>query len=148
MSTWLLNTLFTISVVVIAIWIFHSKKKEKLRVENIEKDLLTNVERTEAFMNEKLVSFSCKPMPNRKIYWQNHYVCELPALEEDEPYQIIYNHKRIYQKEVSEEVYQQLIQLGKAFKAYEKELNRELFLREKKEIQLETILKTNAWKGR
>ena len=139
MSTWLLNTLFTISVVVIAIWIFHSKKKEKLRVENIEKDLLTNVERAEALMNEKLVSFSCKPMPNRKINWQNLYVYELPALEEDEPYQIIYNNKRIYKKEVSEEVYQQLIQLNEAFKLYEKVLKRELFLREKKEIQLKLL---------
>ena len=127
MRIWLINILFTISVVVIAIWIFHSKKKEKLRVENIEKDLLTNVERAETLMNEKLVSFSCKPMPNRKINWQNHYVCELPALEEDEPYQIFYNDKRIYQKEVSEEVYQQLIQLGKAFKAYEKELKLDMF---------------------
>lgn len=146
MSMWLINILSTISVVVIAIWIFHSKKKEKLRVEKIEKDLLTNVERAEVLMNEKLVSFSCKPMPNRKINWQNHYVCELPALEEDEPYQITYNDKKIYQKEVSEEVYQQLIQLGKAFKAYEKELKRELFLKEKKEIQLESLLGKNKWK--
>lgn len=146
MSTWLLNILFTISVVVIAIWIIHSKKKEELRVEKIEKDLLTNVERAEVLMNEKLVSFSCKPMPNRKINWQNHYVCELPALEEDEPYQIIYNDKKVYKKEVSEEVYQQLIQLGEAFKAYEKELKRELFLKEKKEIQLESLLGKNKWK--
>lgn len=146
MSMWLINILSTISVVVIAIWIFHSKKKEKLRVEKIEKDLLTNVERAEVLMNEKLVSFSRKPMPNRKINWQNHYVCELPALEEDEPYQITYNDKKIYQKEVSEEVYQQLIQLGKAFKAYEKELKRELFLKEKKEIQLESLLGKNKWK--
>lgn len=146
MSMWLINILSTISVVVIAIWIFHSKKKEKLRVEKIEKDLLTNVECAEVLMNEKLVSFSCKPMPNRKINWQNHYVCELPALEEDEPYQIIYNDKRIYQKEVSEEVYQQLIQLGEAFKAYEKELERELFLKGKKEIQLESLLGKNKWK--
>ena len=146
MSTWLLNILFTISVVVIAIWIIHSKKKEELRVEKIEKDLLTNVERAEVLMNEKLVSFSCKPMPNRKINWQNHYVCELPALEEDEPYQIIYNDKKVYKKEVSEEVYQQLIQLGEAFKAYEKELKRELFLKEKKEIQLESLLGNNKWK--
>lgn len=146
MSMWLINILSTISVVVIAIWIFHSKKKEKLRVEKIEKDLLTNVERAEVLMNEKLVSFSCKPMPNRKINWQNHYVCELPALEEDEPYQITYNDKRIYQKEVSEEVYQQLIQLGKAFKAYEKELELELFLGKKKEIQLESLIGKNKWK--
>lgn len=146
MSMWLINILSTISVVVIAIWIFHSKKKEKLRVEKIEKDLLTNVERTEVLMNEKLVSFSCKPIPNRKINWQNHYVCELPALEEDEPYQITYNDKRIYQKEVSEEVYQQLIQLGKAFKAYEKELELELFLGKKKEIQLESLIGKNKWK--
>lgn len=146
MSMWLINILSTISVVVIAIWIFHSKKKEKLRVEKIEKNLLTNVERAEVLMNEKLVSFSCKPMPNRKINWQNHYVCELPALEEDEPYQIIYNDKKVYKKEVSEEVYQQLIQLGEAFKAYEKELKRELFLKEKKEIQLESLLGKNKWK--
>ena len=146
MSMWLINILSTISVVVIAIWIFHSKKKEKLRVEKIEKNLLTNVERAEALMNEKLVSFSCKPMPNRKINWKNHYVCELSALEEDEPYQIIYNDKRIYQKEVSEEVYQQLIQLGEAFKAYEKELMRELFLKRKKEIQLESLIGKNNWK--
>ena len=146
MSMWLINILSTISVVVIAIWIFHSKKKEKLRVEKIEKNLLTNVERAEVLMNEKLVSFSCKPMPNRKINWQNHYVCELPALEEDEPYQIIYNDKKVYKKEVSEEVYQQLIQLGEAFKAHEKELKRELFLKEKKEIQLESLLGKNKWK--
>ena len=146
MSMWLINILSTISVVVIAIWIFHSKKKEKLRVEKIEKNLLTNVERAEVLMNEKLVSFSCKPMPNRKINWQNHYVCELSALEEDEPYQIIYNDKRIYQKEVSEEVYQQLIQLGEAFKAYEKELERELFLKGKKEIQFESLRGKNKWK--
>lgn len=146
MSMWLINILSTISVVVIAMWIFRAKKKEELRVEKIEKDLLTNVERAEALMNEKLVSFSCKPMPNRKINWQNHYVCELSALEEDEPYQITYNDKRIYQKEVSEEVYQQLIQLGKAFKAYEKELERELFLKGKKEIQLESLLGKNKWK--
>ena len=146
MSMWLINILSTISVVVIAIWIFHSKKKEKLRVEKIEKDLLTNVECAGVLLNEKLVSFSCKPMPNRKINWQNHYVCELPALEEDEPYQIIYNDKRIYQKEVSEEVYQQLIQLGEAFKVYEKELERELFLKGKKEIQLESLLGKNKWK--
>lgn len=139
MSTWLINTIFTISVVVIAIWIFYTKKKEDLRVENIRNNLLTNVERTEMLMNERLVSFSCKPMPNRKINWQNLYVCELPALEEDEPYQIIYNNKRIYKKEVSEDVYQQLIQLNEAFKLYEKVLKRELFLREKKEIQLKLL---------
>lgn len=148
MSMWFINILFTISVVVIAMWISRIKKKEKLRVEKIEKDLLTNVECAEALMNEKLVSFSCNPMPNRKINWQNHYVCEFPALEENEPYQIIYNDKRIYKKKVSEEVYQQLIQLGKAFKAYEKELKRELFLREKNEIQLEALLRTNGWKDR
>ena len=73
-------------------------------------------------------------MPNRNINWQNHYECELPTLYEDEPYQIFYNDKRIYQKEVSEEVYQQLIQLGKAFKEYEKELEIELFLGKKEEI--------------
>lgn len=127
MIIWLINILFTISVVVIAMWISHTKKKEKLRVENIRNNLLTNVERTEMLMNEKLVSFSCKPKPNRKINWQNHYECELPALEEDEPYQIIYNDKRIYQKEVSEEVYQQLIQLNEAFKLYEEELKLEMF---------------------
>ena len=127
MSIWLINILFTISVVAIAMWISHTKKKEKLRVENIRNNLLTNVERTEMLMNEKLVSFSCKPKPNRKINWQNHYECELPALEEDEPYQIIYNDKRIYQKEVSEEVYQQLIQLNEAFKLYEEELKLEMF---------------------
>ena len=146
MTMWLIDILFTIFVVVIAMWISRAKKKEELRVEKIEKDLLTNVERAEVLMNEKLVSFSCKPMPNRKINWQNHYVCELSALEEDEPYQIIYNDKRIYQKEVSEEVYQQLIQLGEAFKAYEKELERELFLKGKKEIQLESLLGKNKWK--
>ena len=146
MTMWLIDILFTIFVVVIAMWISRAKKKEELRVEKIEKDLLTNVERAEALMNEKLVSFSCKPMPNRKINWKNHYVCELSALEEDEPYQIIYNDKRIYQKEVSEEVYQQLIQLGEAFKAYEKELERELFLKGKKEIQLESLLGKNKWK--
>lgn len=127
MRIWLINILFTISVVVIAMCISHTKKKEKLRVENIRNNLLTNVERTEMLMNEKLVSFSCKPKPNRKINWQNHYECELPALEEDEPYQIIYNDKRIYQKEVSEEVYQQLIQLNEAFKLYEEELKLEMF---------------------
>lgn len=146
MSQWI-YILFIISGLIISTkWHSHLIEKEDRRVENIKNNLLTNVERTEMLMNERLVSFSCKPIPNREINWQNHYVCELPALEEDETYQITYNDKRIYQKEVSEEVYQQLIQLGEAFKAYEKELERELFLKGKKEIQLESLLGKNKWK--
>lgn len=146
MSQWI-YILFIISGLIISTkWHSHLIEKEDRRVENIKKNLLTNVERTEIIMNEKLVSFSCKAMPNRNINWQNHYECELPTLYEDESYQIFYNDKRIYQKEVSEEVYQQLIQLGKAFKEYEKELERELFLKGKKEIQLESLLGKNKWK--
>lgn len=146
MSDWI-YILFIISGLIISTkWHSHLIEKEERRVENIKKNLLTNVERTEIIMNEKLVSFSCKATPNRNINWQNHYECELPTLYEDEPYQIFYNDKRIYQKEVSEEVYQQLIQLGKAFKAYEKELELELFLGKKKEIQLESLIGKNKWK--
>ena len=134
MSDWIYILFFISGLIISTKWHSHLIEKEERRVENIKKNLLTNVERTEIIMNEKLVSFSCKAMPNRNINWQNHYECELPTLYEDEPYQIFYNDKRIYQKEVSEEVYQQLIQLGKAFKEYEKELEIELFLGKKEEI--------------
>lgn len=90
------------------------------RFKSARSELEEAIKMTEKMMDEPLVSFSCAPMENRKVIYQNQYTYELDELTESEPYMITYNDKRVYQKEVAEEVYQQLIKLDQAFTAFEK----------------------------
>ena len=57
---------------------------------------------------------------NRKILFNETQEYEIDELVENEPYVITYNDKRIYRKDVSDEIYQQLIQLDQAFTAFDK----------------------------
>lgn len=95
-------------------------KSGRERLERARSELNEAIQKTEKMMNESLESFSCVPMSNRKILFNETQEYEMDELIENEPYVITYNDKRIYRKDVSDEIYQQLIQLDQAFTAFEK----------------------------
>ena len=105
-----------------AMLIFKEKTQErgKERLERARSELNAAIQKTEKMMNESLESFSCVPMSNRKILFNETQDFEMDELIENEPYVITYNDKRIYRKDVSDEIYQQLIKLDQAFTAFEK----------------------------
>lgn len=90
------------------------------RFKSARSELEEAIKMTEKMMNESLESFSCVPMSNRKILFNETQDYEMDELIENEPYVITYNDKRIYRKDVSDEIYQQLIKLDQAFTAFEK----------------------------
>lgn len=95
-----------------------NRAKERLDCARIE--LNEAIQKTEIMMNESIESFTCFPMSNRKISFNETQDYEMDELMENEPYVITYNDKRIYRKDVSDEIYQQLIKLDQAFTAFEK----------------------------
>lgn len=109
-------------VIASAMLIFKEKTQErgKERLERARSELNAAIQKTEKMMNESLESFSCVPMSNRKILFNETQDYEMDELIENEPYVITYNDKRIYRKDVSDEIYQQLIKLDQAFTAFEK----------------------------
>lgn len=109
-------------VIASAMLIFKEKTQErgKERLERARNELNAAIQKTEIMMSESLESFSCVPMSNRKILFNETQDYEMDELIENEPYVITYNDKRIYRKDVSDEIYQQLIQLDQAFTAFEK----------------------------
>lgn len=118
------NIMFIVAAFVIAsgMLIFKEKatKSGRERLERARSELNEAIQKTEKMMNESLESFSCVPMSNRKILFNETQEYEMDELIENEPYVITYNDKRIYRKDVSDEIYQQLIQLDQAFTAFEK----------------------------
>lgn len=102
--------------------IFKEKTQErgKERLERARSVLNEAIQKAEIMMNESLESFSFVPMSNRKILFNETQDYEMDELIEKEPYVITYNDKRIYRKDVSDEIYQQLIKLDQAFTAFEK----------------------------
>lgn len=109
-------------VIASAMLIFKEKTQErgKERLERARTELNEAIQKAEIMMNESLESFSCVPMSNRKILFNETQGYEMDEFIENEPYVITYNDKRIYRKDVSDEIYQQLIQLDQAFTAFEK----------------------------
>lgn len=109
-------------VIASAMLIFKEKTQErgKERLERTRTELNEAIQKAEIMMNESLESFSCVPMSNRKILFNETQGYEMDEFIENEPYVITYNDKRIYRKDVSDEIYQQLIQLDQAFTAFEK----------------------------
>lgn len=109
-------------VIASAMHIFKEKTQErgKERLERAISELNAAIQKTEIMMSESLKSFSCVPMSNRKILFNETQDYEMDELIENEPYVITYNDKRIYRKDVSDEIYQQLIKLDQAFTAFEK----------------------------
>lgn len=95
-------------------------KSGRERLERVRSELNEAIQKTEIMMNESLESFSCVPMSNRKVLFNETQEYEMDELIENEPYIITYNDKRIYRKDVSDETYQQLIKLDQAFTAFEK----------------------------
>ena len=118
------NIMFIVASFVIAsaMLIFKEKTKERARerLERARSELNAAIQKTEKMMNDSLESFSCVPMSNRKILFNETQEYEIDELVENEPYVITYNDKRIYRKDVSDEIYQQLIQLDQAFTAFDK----------------------------
>ena len=109
-------------VIASAMLIFKEKTQErgKERLERARTELNEAIQKAEIMMNESLESFSCVPMSNRKILFNETQGYEMDEFIENEPYVITYNDKRIYRKDVSDEIYQQLIKLDQAFTAFEK----------------------------
>lgn len=118
------NIMFIVASFVIASGMLIFKEKEtkraRERLERTRSELNAAIQKTEMMMNESLESFSCVPMSNRKISFNETQEYEMDELMENEPYVITYNDKRIYRKDVSDETYQQLIQLDQAFTAFDK----------------------------
>lgn len=118
------NIMFIVAAFVIAsaMLIFKEKTKERARerLESARSELNAAIQKTEKMMNDSLESFSCVPMSNRKILFNETQEYEIDELVENEPYVITYNDKRIYRKDVSDAIYQQLIKLDQAFTAFEK----------------------------
>lgn len=118
------NIMFIVASFVIAsgMLIFKEKatKSGRERLERVRSELNEAIQKTEIMMNESLESFSCVPMSNRKVLFNETQEYEMDELIENEPYIITYNDKRIYRKDVSDETYQQLIKLDQAFTAFEK----------------------------
>ena len=118
------NIMFIVAAFVIISGMFISKekatKRASERLECTRSELNVAIQKTEMMMNESLESFSCVPMSNRKILFNETQEYEIDELVENEPYVITYNDKRIYRKDVSDEIYQQLIKLDQAFTAFEK----------------------------
>lgn len=118
------NIMFIVAAFVIAsgMLIFKEKatKRARERLESARSELNAAIQKTEKMMNDSLESFSCVPMSNRKILFNETQEYEIDELVENEPYVITYNDKRIYRKDVSDEIYQQLIKLDQAFTAFEK----------------------------
>lgn len=118
------NIMFIVAAFVIISGMFISKekatKRARERLECTRSELNVAIQKTEMMMNESLKSFSCVPMSNRKISFNETQEYEMDELMENEPYVITYNDKRIYRKDVSDEIYQQLIKLDQAFTAFEK----------------------------
>lgn len=118
------NIMFIVASFVIAsaMLIFKEKTQErgKERLERARTELNEAIQKAEIMMNESLESFSCVPMSNRKILFNETQGYEMDEFIENEPYVITYNDKRIYRKDVSDEIYQQLIKLDQAFTAFEK----------------------------
>ena len=118
------NIMFIVAAFVIAsgMLIFKEKatKRARERLERTRSELNAVIQKTEMMMNESLESFSCVPMSNRKISFNETQEYEMDELMENELYVITYNYKRIYRKDVSDAIYQQLIKLDQAFTAFEK----------------------------
>lgn len=118
------NIMFIVASFVIAsgMLIFKEKatKRARERLESARSELNAAIQKTEKMMNDSLESFFCVPMSNRKILFNETQEYEIDELVENEPYVITYNDKRIYRKDVSDEIYQQLIQLDQAFTAFDK----------------------------
>lgn len=116
--------MFIVAAFVIAsgMLIFKEKatKRARERLERTRSELNAVIQKTEMMMNESLESFSCVPMSNRKISFNETQEYEMDELMENELYVITYNYKRIYRKDVSDAIYQQLIKLDQAFTAFEK----------------------------
>lgn len=118
------NIMFIVASFVIASGMLIFKetatKSGRERLERVRSELNEAIQKTEIMMNESLESFSCVPMSNRKVLFNETQEYEMDELIENEPYIITYNDKRIYRKDVSDETYQQLIKLDQAFTAFEK----------------------------
>ena len=118
------NIMFIVAAFVIISGMSISKekatKRARERLERARSELNAAIQKTEKMMNDSLESFSCVPMSNRKILFNETQEYEIDELVENEPYVITYNDKRIYRKDVSDEIYQQLIQLDQAFTAFDK----------------------------
>lgn len=118
------NIMVIVAAFVIIFGMCISKEKEtkraRERLEHARSELNAAIQKTEKMMNESLESFYCVPMSNRKVLFNETQEYEMDELLENEPYVITYNDKRIYRKDVSDEIYQQLIQLDQAFTAFDK----------------------------